>query len=275
MEKIYKSVVILSILSVAGVAIADESSSPPTVSNLFQTSTVFPNEKGEVSIFVLPSYNNEHLGEYTTSWPVSITYGVTDAFMLTVGWTPVMTNNVDGNTYHGSSDIKLGTQYSFMNINNSNFSAALAFTYSQPQGDINKGMTQGFRTYEPTALFNEDLPNLNHVNLFSQVGFDFVEKVESVSSGNQVIQQPPTAHSFFLDAGFYIPVGSMRYVSQINWNNNRWNHNGTTDALYFSPGIIWEAAKKLELGISAPIGLTYESDYYQILAEVTYDIDLL
>lgn len=261
---------------------------------VIKTEVVYPQDQGEVQTTFVPIYIHGH-DDNSATLPLIIEYGITNNWQIDFEGEAYIWQwpNMGENT-RGPGDIAVGTKYSFMNIKGTPYHAAVSFDIVFPTGNINKNLTDGFRRYEPAVEFARDFPNFHNSQLFSQVGFSFVDRVKQPSSSGQnsstqnseedfsdqipVDQNSPEieppADSFFVNIGYFLPVDNTRYVIEVNWENNRWNHNGTSDQLYLTPGLVWELPKEIELSLGTSIGLTANSDIYQVIARATYEFNL-
>lgn len=250
------------------------------LNEVFRTELVYPQAKGEVQISFAPMFFNQR-DQKNVIFPLLLEYGLTDAWQIDLFADIFIVHYPKGEprtTGHG--DMGIGTKYSFMNINQSNYSASLNFDITFPTANIDKGLTDGFRIYEPSISLAKDFPTFHNTQLFSQLGFEFLQRVkkpriddteqEEVSADTEEVE--PQAHSFFFNIGYIIPSGIARYVIEMNWETNRWNHGGEDNELYLTPGIVWVPSKYWEFAIGGSIGLNKSSDPYDIFLRATYEI---
>ncbi|KTD19213.1 hypothetical protein EAW55_13635 [Legionella jordanis] len=268
---------------------------------VLRSDVVYPQDKGEIQLSFLPSYFNNREGK-TTFFPLEIEYGLTDFWQIDALLDLYQINRPkEGPRGAGLGDVAFGTKYSFMNIAHTNYHAALIFDVDLPTGNINKGLTEGFIAYEPSVAFAKDFPSFHNSQFFGQTGFSFLQRIkrlnqaplpaaqddnedapaeneaaapEPVETGSVIFEDIPAAHFFFLNLGYFLPVGNARYVIETNWITNTWNHRGDENLLYITPGIVWELAGGLELAVGSSFGLTRSSDKYDILLRATYEFEL-
>lgn len=241
---------------------------------LFQTDTVYPQQKGEIQFTLAPRFREEAEGknEDFTEIPVRLQYGITDAWQVELGWEAFVNRNPDdGESDSGIGDLEVGTKYSFINIADSNFHAAGLFQVVFPTGDVDEQLSEGFIRFEPSLILAKDFPGLSDLQLFAQTGFSFVERVREPDNPED---EEPEAHEFILNGGFFIPVQQLVFVTEINWNNNEWNNDGEKDELYVTPGLVWSLSKSWEIGAGMPVGLTEDSDDFRVIGMVTYSFDI-
>lgn len=276
------------------------------IQNLIRTEVVYPQRKHDLQITFSPSSFNDSTGS-DEIFPLNLSYGITDRWEVDLFGNSYIIHlpNLDKKT-EGYGDLSFGTKYSFLYINNSNFSTSFSFFVTLPTGNINRGLTDGFQIYSPSIMLAEDLPSLHNSQIFSQAGFNFLRRIKSLplqttsstglhedSSGdtpdNEVVApdintiidsesgsstsnpNAPLAHNFFFNFGYFFPVGNARYEIETNWISNSWNHHGKENIVYLTPGFIYEISKYVEVELGGSAGLTKYSDRYDLFAKISYD----
>lgn len=238
------------------------------IEELFKTDTVYVQEKGEWQVGLAPVYQNNPAGD-TWTVPIALEYGLTDQWQVEAEWNALVQHRLENRSVaHGIGDLELGTQYSFMNVGGSLFHVAPRFSLGIPIADVNRGLTEGFLEYQPAMILARDFPQLHHSQFFAEVGMDFVQRVNRPSNPDNV---EPAAHVFNLGAGFFTPFAHGALTMEFNWSNNRWNHHGTENDLYLTPGVIWKPVCGIELGVGIPVGLNNASDHYDVIVHAIYE----
>lgn len=269
----FASSAIIFILALSPNTWAQQQKEQP-LQELFQTEIVYPQQKGEIQFTLAPRFREDAEGEDEdfTEIPLSLQYGITDAWQVGLVWEAFVNRNPDdGESDSGIGDLGVGTKYSFMNIAGSNFHAAGLFQVVFPTGDVDEQLSDGFIKFEPSLILAKDFPELNDLQLFTQVGFSFVERVREPDDPED---EEPEAHEFILNGGFFIPIQQLVITAEINWNNNKWNNDGDKDELYLTPGLVWGLSKSWEIGAGMPVGLTDDSDDFRIIGMVVYSFDI-
>lgn len=117
---------------------------------------VYPAIQGEILVGAFPTFNKATDGTAINN-PVNVTYGLTNQWQASINWNAYQILQPDGAPEtQGISDFAVGTQYSWMNINQSPYSTSLAFNTIFPTGDINEGLTDGFIQYQPMLILSRD-----------------------------------------------------------------------------------------------------------------------
>ena len=235
------------------------------IEELFKTDMVYPQEKGELQVGLASLYQHNSSGDAWTV-PVSLEYGLTDRWQVEAEWKSFVQHNyANHSTVRGISDLEIGTQYSFMNIGDSLFHIAPRFSIEIPLGDVNKGLTEGFMEYQPAIILARDFPQFHHAQLFAEIGISFVQRVKRPSEADDA---EPAAHGLNLGIGGFVPFSRGALTMEFNWANNQWNHHGTGNELYLTPGWIWKVTRNFEIGMGIPVGLNNRSDQYDVIVHV-------
>ena len=239
---------------------------------LFNTRTVFPQETDEIQLSLFPIFQKNSAGKETTIIG-EFEYGLTDSWQVELGWEIYKIRNPDdAPSTNGIGNFEIGTKYSFMNMDETDFSMALGFEIEFPTGDINKELTEGFIEYEPYVVLANDFPQFNDAQIFLEIGFSFVQRVKNAPDPDD---NEPSANEFILNGGFFIPIEPFYLVAELNWRTNKWNHGGDENELYATPGVIVTPLDDvpLQLGVGVPIGLNQGADHYQIIGMLVYEFE--
>jgi hypothetical protein len=236
------------------------------IETLFLTELVYPQQKGEMQFTFSPSLHRERERDLWRA-PWLIEYGLTDAWELGLLWDAFVYSEPEhGHATYGVGDPELEIKYSFMNIAGSGFHTAVGFGVQFPVGSVDKGISEGFMEYEPFVILAKDLPALHHLQLFTQVGVDFVQRVREADDADE---HEPAAHELFWSNGFLLPIKPFVVTGEITWTNNRWNHDGEENELYVTPGLTWRLPHAWETGVGLPVGLTDTSDHWRLILHIT------
>ncbi len=238
------------------------------IEELFKTDVVYPQHKGELEVEVASVYQN-HAGGDDWTIPVSLEYGLTDQWQVEAEWDALVQHyRPKHSVSRGIGDVEFGTQYSFMNIGDSLFHIAPRFSIQVPVGDVNQDFSDGFIEYEPGVILARDFPELHHTQVFAEIGASLVQRVKRPADSDDA---EPAAHELNLGTGFFVLVPHGAVTFEFNWANNQWNHHGTENTLYVTPGFLWRVAKELEFGVGIPVGLNNQSDRFDVVSHLTWE----
>lgn len=247
-----------------------ESAEQP-VQEVFQTRLVYPQERGEVQVTFNSTYDRSK-GKSLFQTPVSVEYGITKNWQVEIEWNFQSRRSEIGEPRSGGTgDLSFGTQYSFMNMAGSNFHSAVGLEITLPTANIEKELTEGFIEYEPYFLLAKDFPKLNSLQVFSQIGVGFNQRLRRHFDAED---DEPAAHELNLGVGAFLPVRQIVLTGEFNLSTNRWNTNGKKREIYFTPGIVWRLPHNFEMGFSAPVGLTRDAEKVGFMFKLVYEFNL-
>jgi len=235
------------------------------IEELFKTDVVYPQQKGELEVELASVYQN-HAGGDAWTIPVSLEYGLTDRWQVEAEWDSLVQRYPrNQSVVRGVGDLEVGTQYSFMSVGDSLFHIAPLFSIQIPVGDVNKDLSEGFLEYEPAVVFARDFPELHHTQIFTEIGASLVQRINTPKDADDV---EPAAHEINWGSGFFVLFPHGAATLEFNWNNNQWNHHGTENQMYLTPGYLWRVAPEVEIGVGIPVGLNNSSDRFEVIAHI-------
>lgn len=247
-----------------------ESTEQP-VQEVFKTQLVYPQERGEVQITFNSTYGRSR-GKSLFQTPVSVEYGITKNWQVEIEWDVQSRRSEIGEPRSGGTgDLSFGTQYSFMNMAGSNFHSAVGLEITLPTANIEKELTEGFIEYEPYLLLAKDFPKLGNLQVFSQAGIGFNQRLRRHLDAED---DESAAHELNLGVGAFVPVRQLVLTGEFNLSTNRWNNNGEEREIYFTPGIVWRLPHNFEMGFSAPVGLTRDAEKFGFMFKLVYEFNL-
>lgn len=236
------------------------------IQDVFITELVYPQEKNEIQITIAPQFQKISKDQLLLT-PILAEFGISNSWQLELEWNYQYNYLNSEEPINGMGDLQIGTKYSFMNVNNSNFHTAIGFELNLPTGNENKELGEGIVEYEPYFIMALDLPKLNNAQLFSQIGISFPQ----VRKDN-IEQEAPEKKEINLNIGFFVPFNQTIFTSEVNWFTTKWN-GGDENHLYYTPGMVWNL-QNWELGFGFPIGLNKQADNYKAIAMLTYEFNI-
>jgi hypothetical protein len=235
---------------------------------LFKTDVVYPEEKGELELEAASVYQN-HAGGDTWTLPLSLEYGLTDRWQVEAEWDSLVQRfPAHQPAVRGVGDLELGTQYSFMNIGGSTFHVSPLFSMEIPVGDVNRDLSEGFLEYEPAVIVAKDFPQLHHTQFFTELGAGLVQRINTPRDAGDA---EPAANELNWGSGCFVLFPHQAATLEFNVSNNTWNHHGTENEMYLTPGYLWRVRRNVELGLGLPFGLNKSSDRFDVIAHVVVE----
>jgi hypothetical protein len=238
------------------------------IEELFKTDVVYPQARGELEVEVASVYQN-HAGGDIWTIPLSLEYGLNNRWQVEAEWDSLVQRfPAHQSAVRGVGDLELGTQYSFMDIGGSSFHIAPRFSVELPVGDVNQDLSEGFLEYQPSVILARDFPELHHTQFFTEMGASIVQRVNSPRDTHDA---EPAANELNWGSGFFVLFPHAAATLEFNWSNNTWNHHGTENEMYLTPGYLWRVTRKVELGLGLPVGLNNASDRFEVIAHVVWE----
>jgi hypothetical protein len=238
------------------------------IEELFKTDEVYPEEKGELEVGLSSVYQN-HAGGADWTVPLEMEYGLTDRLQLEAEWDSLVQRfPAHRPAVRGIGDLELGAQYSFMDIAGTGLHIAPRFAVEAPAGNVNRDLGDGFLEYEPAIIVAKDFPALHNSQVFTEFGPGIVQRIRRPADADDA---EPSAHELNWSSGFFVLFGRAAATMEFNWSNNTWNHHGTENEMYLTPGALWRVRPSVELGLGIPVGLNQSSDHFEVIAHVVWE----
>ena len=235
---------------------------------LFITTAVYPQRAGELQVTLLPEFRNGRNRD-RVDVPIFLEYGVTNQWQIELKWNAFTA--VSNPSDQGIGDLALETLYSSINAAGTTNHWALGFKFTIPTGDVDTELGEGFLKYEPFLILARDFPELYRLQLFSQIGVSLVQRVKNPKERED---EPPAAHEFFWNSGFFILYEDWIFVMEYNWLTNEWNHDGKINRQFLTPGIIWAHPLNGWLGFAVGNGLNDKSANQRFIVQIVHEFDL-
>jgi hypothetical protein len=182
-----------------------------------------------------------------------IEWGISDALQVSTTMQLVNSANVAGSTRTGIGDFEIGARYTWARIGSEFTHLAIAFDGGFPTGSSRRGLGEGAYKVSPSMLLSRELARGKY-QIFSTAGVEIVIKHRRLDP----LQDPPRT-SAFSNGGLSIHAGPGWVIGEISFSSNRWN-GGNETQLAITPSYVWRLAKRSELLLGIPIGLTSSTD---------------
>jgi hypothetical protein len=207
---------------------------------LFLGEKIYPQEKGEWYLIIEPAFAKaSHEKEFELA--AELIYGLTDEIQLS-GEVPFVWVDPDGDDQHmGLGDISLAINYNF--LQKSNIALGVRAEAILPTGDEDRALGGGQFAWSPQFL---SAFRFGEFELYASVGGFFGDDD---------------------DAFLYSVAGAYPWEKFIGVLEFTGASGSGDDVLYVVPGAYWNATEKIQIGLGVPIGVTDDSDDYQIVGE--------
>ncbi len=164
--------------------------------DVFKSELVYPQEKSEFQFTLLPQFQKSN-DFNSIIIPFNAEFGITDSWQIALGLNSFQKIvPYSGSSVYGLDALQVGSKYSFMNIENTNFHAALGFEASIPLKNENSDSGNEHISYEPYILLAVDFPRLHQVHLFTMTSLEFFDQRSNPN-------EEPEPTELNLNGGFY------------------------------------------------------------------------
>lgn len=234
----------------------------------FLTDAVYPQERGELQVTTFPLLAFDDGSSILL--PLSLEYGITDRLQLELEWDAygsLRPNDLPRTS--GTGNVELEMQYSLMNVGGSRSHVAFGLGVTLPSGDVDDGLTEGLREYEPRLVVARDGAwGSTPWQLFGQASLGFVDRTSSSPGEGE-----EDANEASLGMGATFGFGRSRLILEGVWAGSRWDGGDEAEA-YLSSGLVWDLPGTWEAGVAAQVGVTGDSEAFSLAFVLLYEFEL-
>jgi hypothetical protein len=195
-----------------------------------------------------------------------IEWGISDSLQVSTFVRLVRSSNVIGATANGFGDMEIGARYTWATVGSQFTHIALAFDASFPTGDPRKGLGEGAYTVSPSLLLSHEFRRGKY-QIFSTSGVELVAGHRQLGGGFDARPH----HSIFVNSGLSRRVGHGWAIGELSVNSNGWSGGNETPVI-FTPSYVWRLARRAELLLGVPIGLTSSAEHIGGVLKFTFEL---
>jgi hypothetical protein len=193
-------------------------------------------------------------------------WGISDRLQVATTIQAVRNSNVAGPSATGMGDLEVGARYTWARVGSEFTHFAAALDAGFPTGNPSNGLGDAAYTLSPSLLASHEFENGKY-QLFTTSGLDFVVAHRPVGG----IAQPNLRDSLFCNSGLSLHAGHGWAIGEIAVSSNRWNGGSETNVA-FTPSYVRRVAKRAELLLGLPIGLTSSTDPIGVVFKFTFEV---
>ena len=193
-----------------------------------------------------------------------IEWGISDKLQVSTFVQALRKSNQNGATATGMGDFEVGARYTWETVGSPFTHVAVAFDAGFPTGDPNKGLGESAYTVSPSLLVSHEFAKGKY-QAFTTDGVEFVVAHRSVGAPDV------PHHSVFSNSGLSMHAGPGWAVGEISVSSDRWS-GGAETLVAFTPSYIWRLARRTELLLGVPIGLTSSTDHIGGVIKFTFEL---
>lgn len=192
-------------------------------------------------------------------------WGISDKLQISAFANPLHISNSAGKNVTGPGDFDLGARYTWVNVGSRFTHVALALEAGFPSGDPLTGMGDGAFGLSPSILLSHEFSN-GRYQAFSTIGFDFILARRRLDPADEIPR-----HEFFVNSGFSARAGRGWAVTELSVSNNGWS-GGDDTRVALTPSYVWHLARRTELLLGIPVGLTSSTNRIGATAKFTFEL---
>jgi hypothetical protein len=195
-----------------------------------------------------------------------VEWGISDRLQVASFVQAIRNSNVTGPPATGMGDLEVGARYTWARVGSQFTHLAVTLAAGFPSGNPNSGLGDASYTLSPSLLASHEFENGKY-QLFTTSGMDFVIAHRPVEG----IAQPDLRDFLFCNSGLSLHAGHGWAIGEIAMSSNRWNGGSETN-IAFTPSYVRRVARRAELLLGIPIGLTSSNDPIGVVFKFTFEV---
>jgi hypothetical protein len=203
--------------------------------------------------------------QHSASLTQKVEWGISDRLQVATFVQLVNTSNALGSTETGFGDVEVGARYTWAKVGSEFTHVAIAFDAALPTGNPRRALGEGAYSVSPSVLISRELDK-GRYQLFSTTGIEFIAKHRRLDPS-----QDAPRNSIFSNGGVSVHAGQGWMIGEISVSSNRWN-GGDETRVALTPAYVWRLAKRAELLVGVPIGLTSSTDRVGGVIKFTFEL---
>ena len=193
-----------------------------------------------------------------------IEWGISDKLQISTFVHVLQSTNQTGSTTMGMGDWEVGTRYTWATVGSPFTHVAVAFDAGFPTGNPAKRLGEAAYTVSPSVLLSHEFSKGKY-QLFTTDGLEFVVAHRTVEESER------PHHSVFSNSGISMHVGHGWAVGELSVSSNRWS-GGSDTQIVVTPSYVWRLARRAELLLGVPVGLTSSADRIGAVVKFTFEL---
>jgi hypothetical protein len=191
-----------------------------------------------------------------------VEWGISDKIQVSTFVHALQSSNQNGSTVTGMGDFEVGARYTWANVHSPFTHIAASLDAGFPTGNPIRGLGEAAYTVSPSLLLSQEFSN-GRYQIFTTDGFEFVVAHRNVAD--------VPYHSIFSNSGVSMHLGQGWAVGELSVSSNRWS-GGSDTQVAFTPSYVWRLARRTELLLGVPIGLTSSTDHIGGVVKFTFEL---
>lgn len=226
--------------------------------------SIVPQDRHETMLTTGVSYFR-HGSLQNVSLTQKVEWGISDQLQVATLVQLVNSSNSLGSTKTGLGDVEIGARYTWAKVGSEFTHLAIAVDALLPTGNPSSALGEGVYSVSPSVLISRELRQGKY-QLFATTGLELITKRRRLDPS-----QDARHNSIFSNGGLSLHAFHGWAVSEISFSSNRWS-GGNETRFALTPAYVWRLAKRSELLIGIPIGLTSSTDRVGGVVKFTFEL---
>lgn len=204
-------------------------------------------------------------GVHTGIFTQKMEWGISDSLQVAMTVDAVENSNSLGPTATGMGDLEVGARYTWAKVGTRFTHMAIAIDAGLPTGDPQRGLGEAAYGVSPSLLASQELRG-GKVQLFSTTGLEFVVAHRHLDPSQDVPHD-----SVFSNNGVSLRARHGWVVGEFSANSDRWSGGKKTQET-FTPSYVCRIARRAEILLGVPLGLTSSTDHLGGVLKFTFEL---
>ena len=226
--------------------------------------SIVPQDRHEMMLTTGGWYSRQRGDVHSAVLTQKIEWGISDKLQISTFVNALRSSNQNGSTSTGMGDFEIGARYTWATVSSPFTHIAVALDGGFPTGSPTKALGEGAYTVSPSLLLSHEFGS-GKCQVFTTDGLEFVVAHRDVGFSDV------PHHSVFSNSGVSMRVGHGWAVGELSVSSNRWS-GGRDTQIAVSPSYIWRLARRTELLLGVPIGLTTSTDHIGGVVKFTFEL---
>ena len=224
--------------------------------------SIVPQDRHEAMFTTGGWYSRQQGDTHAALLTQKVEWGISDKLQVSTFVHALQSSNQNGSTATGMGDFEVGARYTWATVRSPFTHVAVAFDAGFPTGNPTRGLGEAAYTVSPSLLLSQEFGNGKY-QVFTTDGFEFVVAHRSVTDVPH--------HSIFSNSGLSMHLGHGWAVGELSVSSNRWS-GGSDTQVAFTPSYVWRLARRTELLLGIPVGLTSSADHIGGVVKFTFEL---
>jgi hypothetical protein len=226
--------------------------------------SIIPQDRHEMMLTTGGWYSRPRGDIHDALLTQKIEWGISDKLQISTFVNLFRSSNQNGSTATGMGDFEVAARYTWSSVGSPFTHIAATFDAGFPTGSPAKGLGEAAYTVSPALLLSHEFSG-GKFQAFTSDGIELVVAHRDFGASDV------PHHSVFSNSGISMHVGHGWAVAELSVNSDRWN-GGSNTQVGLTPSYVWRVARRTELLLGAPIGLTSSTDHIGAVIKFTFEL---